>query len=617
MVSSFSVVEFLDEVDTDGCKKMDIIPVEWFKGTDRKLCWWPPGSLANITKVVKEHTSPASNWIVCNVREMGNAATYSKARAKLHQAEYSSDLTDTENISRKISLLVAGRPSAKLLQSQLSTQLESSEHSDSSEELPPTPPNQLLWPAKKVSNYFQNPTDQHVASYTPLRNTSHAAQQGASTTNRGITSPIATVTSPRDQGVTTPTATVTSPTARGVSSSTARRATSPTATVTSPRDQGVTSATPRGVSSSIARRATSPTATVTSPRDQGVTSATPRGVSSSIARRATSPTATITSPTCEAMFTKLLTILEEVKETQRVHGKMLNALLKKQDGSVVEVPEGVALPLKTQSDLEALDQKLGDRSVMSAVVTMVADVGGTSVDDTTRRMMKYILSNELALEYNFFGRHGKKKFKDLRLFNIVYGREKRRSLSKPRDFERSVVFEKRTSAFNVADKQIAELQSHFTKLGSQKPLKQEEDCETKQACSKPTASAVVQSPKIDLSQNGVETEPQKIQTNKTWPSPKTLKELRSFLGFSGYYRRFIRDYAKIAKPLNDLTVGYPPLCKNCKGKNKKKLTTAPVLGFADDLAWASGDLTPPGARREPPKIRDPQMQYCLPPPVPL
>ncbi len=66
------------------------------------------------------------------------------------------------------------------------------------------------------------------------------------------------------------------------------------------------------------------------------------------------------------MFTKLLTILEEVKETQHVHGNMLNVLLKKQDGSVLEVPEGVVLPLKTQADL---DQKLGDHTVMSAVVS--------------------------------------------------------------------------------------------------------------------------------------------------------------------------------------------------------------------------------------------------------
>ncbi len=89
---------------------------------------------------------------------------------------------------------------------------------------------------------------------------------------------------------------------------------------------------------------------------------------------------------------------------------------------------------------------------------------------------------------------------------------------------------------------------------------------------------------------------------------RTLKKLRSFLGFSGYYRRFIKDYSRIVKSLNDLTSGYPPLRKGGKKTDKKgpyyhpkdpfgdrwtplceeafqsvieKLTTAPVLGFAD------------------------------------
>ncbi len=53
-----------------------------------------------------------------------------------------------------------------------------------------------------------------------------------------------------------------------------------------------------------------------------------------------------------------------------------------------------------------------------------------------------------------------------------------------------------------------------------------------------------------VSEDGVETDPQKIEAIKTWPSPRNLKELRSFLGFSGYYRRFIKYYAKIVKPLN-------------------------------------------------------------------
>lgn len=75
-MSSFSVVEFVDEVDSDGCKKVDIVPSEWFHDTERKLCWWPPASLVNVTKAVKEGTPPTSNWILCNVRVMGNAGKF-------------------------------------------------------------------------------------------------------------------------------------------------------------------------------------------------------------------------------------------------------------------------------------------------------------------------------------------------------------------------------------------------------------------------------------------------------------------------------------------------------------------------------------------------------------
>jgi len=44
-------------------------------------------------------------------------------------------------------------------------------------------------------------------------------------------------------------------------------------------------------------------------------------------------------------------------------------------------------------------------------------------------------------------------------------------------------------------------------------------------------------------------DPRKTETIQNYPIPKTLKELRSFLGLTGYYRKFIRDYAKIVKPL--------------------------------------------------------------------
>ena len=59
-----------------------------------------------------------------------------------------------------------------------------------------------------------------------------------------------------------------------------------------------------------------------------------------------------------------------------------------------------------------------------------------------------------------------------------------------------------------------------------------------------------------VSESGVETDPDKINALATWPEPDNVKALQSFLRFTGYYRRFIKDYAKIVKPLNNLLVGH-------------------------------------------------------------
>ncbi|KAJ3611405.1 hypothetical protein NHX12_021420 [Muraenolepis orangiensis] len=62
-------------------------------------------------------------------------------------------------------------------------------------------------------------------------------------------------------------------------------------------------------------------------------------------------------------------------------------------------------------------------------VAMVGDIGGTSLDDATRRMMPYLLSNDLAVQFNLHGRHSKRKFREMRLYDVIYGGLKKNALT--------------------------------------------------------------------------------------------------------------------------------------------------------------------------------------------
>jgi len=51
-----------------------------------------------------------------------------------------------------------------------------------------------------------------------------------------------------------------------------------------------------------------------------------------------------------------------------------------------------------------------------------------------------------------------------------------------------------------------------------------------------------------VTDEGVRPNPKKIEAIKAFPIPKSRKEIKSFLGLLGYYRKFIRDFAKLTKP---------------------------------------------------------------------
>ena len=55
-----------------------------------------------------------------------------------------------------------------------------------------------------------------------------------------------------------------------------------------------------------------------------------------------------------------------------------------------------------------------------------------------------------------------------------------------------------------------------------------------------------------ISREGIAVDPTKVVTVTNWEAPTTLGEIRSFLGLAGYYRRFIENFSKIAKPMMEL-----------------------------------------------------------------
>ncbi|CAH9085690.1 unnamed protein product [Cuscuta epithymum] len=89
-----------------------------------------------------------------------------------------------------------------------------------------------------------------------------------------------------------------------------------------------------------------------------------------------------------------------------------------------------------------------------------------------------------------------------------------------------------------------------------------------------------------VSEKGIEVDKAKVEAIEKLPYPTTVKAIRSFLGHAGFYRRFIQDFSKIARPLTNLLgkdapFDFSPDCVVAFDTLKRKLTEAPILATPD------------------------------------
>lgn len=89
-----------------------------------------------------------------------------------------------------------------------------------------------------------------------------------------------------------------------------------------------------------------------------------------------------------------------------------------------------------------------------------------------------------------------------------------------------------------------------------------------------------------INENGVRMDSAKIDGISDWPTPKSVKDIQVFLGFANFYRRFIKNYSKIARPMMDLLCKdvpflWTPSCQSSFDDLKKSFVTAPVLIHAN------------------------------------
>ncbi|KAL0361148.1 UNVERIFIED_CONTAM: Retrovirus-related Pol polyprotein from transposon.6 [Sesamum radiatum] len=109
-------------------------------------------------------------------------------------------------------------------------------------------------------------------------------------------------------------------------------------------------------------------------------------------------------------------------------------------------------------------------------------------------------------------------------------------------------------------------------------------------CNDPSTFQALMNQQVDylghvISVKGVATDPQKVECMRNWPVPTTIKALRRFLGLTGYYRKFIKGYEVLSKPLTSLlkkdAFNWNPDVEAAFEHLKEVVSNAPLLALPD------------------------------------
>ena len=89
-----------------------------------------------------------------------------------------------------------------------------------------------------------------------------------------------------------------------------------------------------------------------------------------------------------------------------------------------------------------------------------------------------------------------------------------------------------------------------------------------------------------VSASGVSVDPEKVEAVMSWERPKSVFEIRSFLGLAGYYRRLIEDFSRLSAPMTRLTqkevkFDWDDRCEEAFQELKSRLTSTHILIVPD------------------------------------